>query len=154
MKDREKTIENILKTLLDKVGVEYDSIEKKDSGEQEFYNITLSDADILLKGGHKDTPLQALTILTNRLFEYQTESRGAYITLDVNESRKEKIDALLAHTQVQVERVKELQYDIELPPSNAYERMLVHTYLADDTAIETSSIGEGAERRIVIKWVG
>ena len=39
---------------------------------------------------------------------------------------------------------------ITLEPMSAYERKIIHTKLQDNTKVETYSIGEGDNRRVVI----
>ena len=38
-----------------------------------------------------------------------------------------------------------------LPPMNPYERRIIHIALKDRAGIETESIGEGLDRKVVIK---
>jgi spoIIIJ-associated protein len=50
------------------------------------------------------------------------------------------------------ERARSFQYDVELTPMNAYERLIVHTVLSDSPNVKTESSGEGRNRRVVIKY--
>ena len=50
------------------------------------------------------------------------------------------------------ERARSLQYDVELTPMSAYERLIVHTTLQNEPHVKTESQGEGYGRRIVIKY--
>jgi spoIIIJ-associated protein len=50
------------------------------------------------------------------------------------------------------ERARSLQYDVELSPMSAYERLIVHTTLQDAPNVKTESQGEGRNRRVVIKY--
>ena len=51
-------------------------------------------------------------------------------------------------------RAKTFKRDIELEPMSSYERMIVHSTLADDTAVRTESDGEGKFRKVIIKYIG
>ena len=50
------------------------------------------------------------------------------------------------------ERAKTFKSDIEMPPINAYERMLVHSMFINDREIKTESEGEGKTRRIIFRY--
>ena len=42
--------------------------------------------------------------------------------------------------------------DIYLDPMNAYERRYIHNLVNSHNFVKTESVGEGTERRIVIKY--
>jgi spoIIIJ-associated protein len=50
-----------------------------------------------------------------------------------------------------IDKVQRKKEAVELPPMNAYERRLVHMKVATKSDLETDSIGEGDERRVVVK---
>jgi spoIIIJ-associated protein len=50
------------------------------------------------------------------------------------------------------ERARSFQYDVELSPMSAYERLIVHTTLQNAPNVKTESLGEGRNRRVVIKY--
>ena len=50
------------------------------------------------------------------------------------------------------ERARAFQYDVELTPMSAYERLIIHMTLADAPNVKTESLGEGRNRRVVIKY--
>ncbi len=50
-------------------------------------------------------------------------------------------------------RARSFKIDVEMDPMTSYERMLVHSHLEGRPNIKTESIGEGKERRLVIKFV-
>ena len=43
--------------------------------------------------------------------------------------------------------------DITLEPMSAYERKIIHSKLQENTKVETYSIGEGDNRRVVISKI-
>ena len=43
--------------------------------------------------------------------------------------------------------------DVRLEPMSAYERMIIHTELANRTDVKTESYGEEPRRRVVIKKI-
>ncbi len=145
-------VEQIVNTLLSKVGIDNDGIEEKEVVNQVFYNIKVSESDSGLLIGEKGFTMRALNLLINRLLERELNSR-VRIILDVNDYKRNHIDSIIENAEAQARVVKELKHSLELQPANGYERMLVHSYFAKDKNIKTSSIGEGFDRRVVIKWV-
>ncbi len=73
-------------------------------------------------------------------------------TFDINdlqakEDNKIKLKALNA-----AEEARSLKTDILLDPMSSYQRMLVHSTLAESPNIKTESFGEGRDRRIKIVY--
>ncbi len=73
------------------------------------------------------------------------------LVIDVNSEDKKLIDLTKQKTEIAVERVTFFDKPYEFGYLNAYERMLVHTYLKNTPDIMTESQGEGRDRRLVIK---
>lgn len=74
-----------------------------------------------------------------------------YPDIDINDYKEKKAEYLK-------EMAKEAAYDValtkkekELPPMSSYERRIVHMALAERVDVVSESVGEGPERRIVIK---
>ena len=76
---------------------------------------------------------------------------NARVSIDINDykAQKDKMIANIAKdaaTQASLEKKP-----IVLRPMNAYERRIVHMNVADDNQVETESIGEGDDRKVIIK---
>jgi predicted RNA-binding protein Jag len=74
-------------------------------------------------------------------------------TIDINDTQSKadahiKIKALNA-----AEEASNLKTDVTMEPMSSYERMVVHSTLADNLDITTESVGEGRERRVRIKYL-
>ena len=74
-----------------------------------------------------------------------------YLDLDINDYKKQKIEFLKNRIYLIADEVSLTKKEKELTPMPAYERRVVHLALAEREDIITESIGEGNERRIVIK---
>ena len=72
--------------------------------------------------------------------------------IDVNEHRTKQIKDIQTKAIMMAERARSFQYDVELTPMSAYERLIVHTTLQDAPNVKTESQGEGRNRRVVIKY--
>jgi len=72
--------------------------------------------------------------------------------VDVDEYRIRHIKDLQNKAKMMAERARSFQYDVELSPMTAYERLIVHTALQEEPHVKTESQGEGRNRRVVIKY--
>ena len=71
--------------------------------------------------------------------------------VDINNYQKENIERIKAQAIDSAEKVALFKRDVEMPPMSSYERMVVHSVLADNPNVLTESIGENDFRRLVIK---
>lgn len=101
-----------------------------------------------LIGQHGDTmrSLQYLvsTALKNQGHEYWR------VNVDIAGYKQQRADRLAEKAQAWVDKVKSSGAPMELKPMNAADRRVIHK-LADDAGITTESIGEGRDRRVVLK---
>ena len=163
--------ETILKELLDATGIPYTSITKNEVAGQTVFSITTDDARSLI-GMHGDT-VHALDTLVKKIFEKRLPTpvdaspseggeqapqtglpaqAGPLFLVDVNDYRAKQIKDLQTKATMMAERARSFQYDVELTPMTAYERLIVHTTLQNAPNVRTESQGEGRNRRVVIKY--
>ena len=64
----------------------------------------------------------------------------------------QNIKDLQSKALMMAERARSFQYDVELSPMSAYERLIVHTTLQGTPNVKTESQGEGRNRRVVIRY--
>ena len=82
--------------------------------------------------------------LKNQGFEYTR------VNVDVAEYKKQRAQRLAEKAEDWVKKVKETGQPMELHPMNAADRRTVHK-LAQDWGLVSDSVGEGRDRRIVLK---
>ncbi len=144
----------IVKELLDALGATYDSVSASEIAGQTVIGITTADARTLI-GGHGDT-VHALDLLTKKIYEKRHPTaegeEGSMFLVDVNEYRTKQIKELQTKALMLAERARSFQYDVELSPMSAYERLIIHTTLQNAPNVKTESQGEGRNRRVVIKY--
>lgn len=101
-----------------------------------------------LIGQHGDTmrALQYLVsnALKNQGFEYTR------VNVDVAEYKKQRADRLSKRAEEWATNVKSSGEPMELKPMSAVDRRVVHK-LAQDMGLISESIGEGRDRRIILK---
>lgn len=87
-----------------------------------------------------------------RRFIAKKYSEETKVVFDVNGYREKVEDDLKKQFVILVERARSLRANIEMSPASSYERMLIHSLASELKDIKTESVGEGRERRIVIKY--
>jgi spoIIIJ-associated protein len=153
----DSAVEPVLKEILGLMGFPSAGIAKEEIAGQVVYSIEAGEAGKSLIGQYGDT-VHALDLLVKKIVEKKTaaeagdESRDPLFLVDVNGYRTQKIKDLQSKALMMAERARSLQYDVELSPMSAYERLIVHTTLQDAPNVKTESQGEGRNRRVVIKY--
>lgn len=116
----------------------------------EFHcDIRVADGQHLLIGQH-GANLQALLHLL-RLLTKEKLPAHALLSLDVNHYVAEKRSFVEQEAQRAVKEVIESGLPLALRPMVAYERKLVHTLLANHPQVMTESVGNGEERKVLIR---
>ena len=75
------------------------------------------------------------------------------IHLDINNYREFKNEALRELAKKAARRARFYKTPVALEAMSAYERRIIHTELAAHPDIKTESIGEGGNRRVVVKYI-
>ncbi|MEK7509600.1 MAG: R3H domain-containing nucleic acid-binding protein [Patescibacteria group bacterium] len=150
----------ILEEFLAAMGAQYSGISEASVAGQTVLTIAAEDAKLLI-GAHGDT-IHAIDFLVKRILEQRRLAstlvhEGAspeepHFLIDVNDYRARQIRDLQSKALMMAERARSFQYDVELSPMSAYERLIVHTTLQDAPNVKTESQGEGRNRRVVIRY--
>ncbi|NCU42568.1 MAG: hypothetical protein EOM19_07725 [Candidatus Moranbacteria bacterium] len=80
----------------------------------------------------------------------EEESKLPFL-VDINGYRQQKDYALFNLAEETALRAKQEGKPIFLRIMNAYERRLIHLHLAERTDVKTESVGEGEERKVVVR---
>lgn len=94
--------------------------------------------------------LDSLQHLTRLLVNKKTNQSIKFI-LDVNNYRKHRISLLKATAKDIAKQVLLERTSLALKPMPAYERRIIHLALSDNPLIDTESVGQEPERRIVVR---
>jgi spoIIIJ-associated protein len=141
-------IKDTIKELFEVINLEVE-VEVDDSQlDNLLVNIQTKEAGFLI--GQAGANLDALQHIIRILVSKKTNQPIQFV-LDVNNYRKHRIELLreLAKNiakQALLERVS-----LTLQPMSAYERRIIHLALANEPQINTESIGQDPERRVVVK---
>ena len=107
------------------------------------------DEDMGLLIGRHGLTLVAVQELTRVVVAQRTGQR-ARVVVDVEDYRKRQIDRLTARVREAAARVRRTGRSETLEPMNPFLRKMVHTAVAGVDGVDSSSEGEGADRRVVI----
>ncbi|PJA63800.1 MAG: hypothetical protein COU84_02100 [Candidatus Portnoybacteria bacterium CG10_big_fil_rev_8_21_14_0_10_43_39] len=111
-------------------------------------NIQTGEAGFLI--GQAGKNLEAFQYITRALVNKKNGQPIQFI-IDVNDYRKDKIESLRGLAKDIAKQTLAEKVSITLRPMPAFERRIIHLALFNNPNIKTESIGDGAERRIVVK---
>lgn len=150
----EQAVESIIKSILDSLGFPYDGLTHAQVAGQTIFSIQAPGAAALI--GTRGETIHALDFLVKKIYEKQHphaegEAEDRFL-VDVNDYQVNRIKDLQTKALLMADRARSFQYDVELTPMSSYERLIVHTTLQDQPNVKTESLGEGRNRRVVIKY--
>jgi spoIIIJ-associated protein len=150
--DQAELAADFLEGLLERMGITATVEPAVDAGTM-YVDVIGEDPDDedmgLLIGRHGQT-LEALQELTRAVIGQRLEVRPR-VVVDVEDYRKRQLDRLTARVRETAERVAQSGRSEMLEPMNAFLRKIVHDTVADVSGAESSSEGEGVDRRVVIR---
>ncbi len=147
-----KEIENLITELIEGVSLRVNKIDiVEERGGNTWFAVDVSEPHFFIN--REGEALNALNHLVRRIIEKKINPEES-ILIDVNNFHKKKVEAVRAVAHMMSERARYLKGSVEVDPMSAFERRIVHEFLADAKDIKTESIGVGPGRRVVIKYVG
>jgi len=152
MEEKElKKIKKTLEELLDSMGFECEVEMQENDDDSSLFNILVSsDSNILI--GQYGANLNALQHLARLLVRRKIEEKARF-AIDINSYRQQKSQSIISEAQTTAKQVIAEKKAVAMKPMTAYERRLVHMELSENDEVSTDSLGEGEERRIIIKPV-
>jgi spoIIIJ-associated protein len=144
------TAEVLRKMTLDDFKI---SVEGKGDMEGESFVVNIETPESNLLIGQYGATLAALQHILRLLVRRETEDKFKFLA-DVNRYLQVKTDSLSGIARDAARQAISERKPVVLRPMSAYERRLVHVELAENENIKTESIGEGDDRKVVVKPVG
>ena len=111
--------------------------------------IDISGDDLGLLIGRRGDTLLNLQYLVNLIVGRRFPGKGG-VSIDVEHYRHRREETVVSLAMRMADRVRQTGSPITLEPMSAGERRLVHIALAEDPELETNSIGDGDNRKVVI----
>ena len=146
-----KVIKETTDELLKLIGFEgeVEVLDEKNEDDRVVCNITAQkDANFLI--GQNGDNLQALQHIARLLVRRKTDDLVTFI-LDVNSYKKDQEISVIDLAKDLAKQAVDEKRTIVMRPMSAYNRRLVHMYLAENNEVKTESTGENGDRRVVIK---
>jgi len=126
--------------------VDIDIVDQQEGGF--LINIKTDQPQILI--GEKGQTLAEIQYLLKIILRKKIDQQ-VYISIDINEYKKKKTEYLKETAGLMADEVSLSKKEKILSPMPAYERRVVHLEIAKRQDVITESIGEGEERRLIIK---
>ena len=111
--------------------------------------LTLSGGNMGIVIGKRGDTLDSLQYLTSLVVNQKSEDY-IKVTIDTENYREKRSDALLALAKRLAEKVARTGKKFTLEPMNPYERRIIHSTLQDNDSVTTYSIGVEPYRKVVI----
>ena len=144
-------IKEIVREFFGKTGLAIEEIEIREPQDSAIaINLKLEEPQALI--GERGQTLAEVQRLLKIILQKKVQAEESfYINLDVNGYKKKKAEYLQEIAKSAADEVILTKKEKQLPPMSAFERRIIHTELSSRTDIETESIGQEPERRVVIK---
>ncbi len=158
---KKSEIENLIRKLIEHTGVTMTQITITEDGPNNtWFSVEVNEPHFFM--GHDGEALYALNHLVRRIIEskmpgadaLKDDSSSNNILIDINGFQKKRVENIRAIAHMMGERARYFKSSIEVDPMSAFERRIVHEFLSDATDLKTESVGMGASRRVVIKYIG
>ena len=116
---------------------------------QELIDVNINGEAIGILIGRRGETLDALQYLTG-LAVNRKNAEYKRVTLDIENYRAKREDTLKKVANKMAGRVIKTKKSYKLEPMNPFERRIIHSELQNNKNIETYSVGEEPNRRVVI----
>lgn len=136
------------------VNAQFNGVSGLAEGDMIRFKLSTDEPHLLV--GFEGKTLFALNHLVKKIFEVHCEKNNwkkLNFIVDANDYQEKRIQELKNRAQIMAERARFFKSNIECPPMNPYERMIIHSFFSDVDDIKTESTGFGRDRRVVIKYV-
>lgn len=141
-------IAGILNSLQLQATIIVDTIE---SDGKKYLDVKMEGEDLSVLIGYHGRTLDALRTVLMMMVPRSEDGTTMGVLLDVNNYHAKREDTVRKMTLSAIDQVKLTTQPMELTPMKPADRRVVHMVVKEDETLETESIGEGEERRVVIK---
>ncbi|KKQ45183.1 MAG: Single-stranded nucleic acid binding R3H domain protein [Candidatus Moranbacteria bacterium GW2011_GWC2_37_8] len=149
-KETKELIKKTIDELLEKMGFT-GKVTVSESSEDDsiICNIT-TDVDSHFLIGQHGINLQAIQHLARLMVRKQIPEKIRFI-LDVNDYRQQKNQSVIEQAIQAAQEAVSSHCSVAMKPMSTYERRLAHLELSKDTRVSTESVGEGEDRKIMVR---
>jgi len=144
----DEVVRGFLKPILNAMGLE-EEIEVVMDGDTLTVKLSADNIGILI--GRRGETLDALQYLLG-LVVNKNSDKFIRVTLDVGNYREKREETLVKLAKRLADKVSKTRKNMTLEPMNPYERRIIHATLQNYKSVETYSIGDEPNRKVVIKY--
>jgi len=146
-----KIIEEKTKEFFERMGLDVEiemNYLKEENDIVEINVFKIEDAKMFI--GKQGLILGNLQLILRKIIKKELD-KEIYLTLDIDNYRKNKINSYKSIANSAAEEVSTTGQQKILPPLSSYARRIIHMELAKRNDVETESVGIGDQRRLVVK---
>lgn len=146
-----KIIEEKTKEFFERMGLDVEiemNYLKEENDIMEINVFKIEDAKMFI--GKQGLILGNLQLILRKIIKKELD-KEIYLTLDIDNYRKNKINSYKSIANSAAEEVSTTGQQKILPPLSSYARRIIHMELAKRNDVETESVGIGDQRRLVVK---
>lgn len=144
----EEIVQNFLSPIFEKMEIEANIDITQEEGQM---TIRLTGEDIGIIIGRRGETLDALQYLLSLVINRKI-SGYTRVILDVADYRQKREETLVRLANRVAEKVMRSRKNLTLEPMNPYERRIIHSTLQNHKYVDTQSIGEEPNRKVVIRY--
>lgn len=137
---------DFLYEVLSKMNIEAE-MEVEEDEESLLIRILGQDIGIII--GRRGETLDSLQYLTSLVVNKNREFYKR-VTIDIENYRQKREETLIKLSERLADRVIKYKKNVTLEPMNPYERRVIHSTLQNHRQVETYSVGEEPNRKVVI----
>lgn len=156
---QKEEIQNLIKELIEKTTVKINEISVvEDNPRNIWIAAEVNEPHFFIS--REGEGLHALNHLVHRIIEARNPKtelnteQGLGVIIDINGFQKKHVDSVRAIAHMMSERARYFKANVEVDPMSAFERRIIHEFLAEANDLKTESVGVGRDRRVVIKYTG
>ena len=135
-----------LRDVFSKMNISVD-IEAEENPDAVFVKINGRDSGIII--GRRGETLDALQYLTSLVVN---KGKDGYkrVIVDIEDYRQRREETLVRLANRIADKVIRYRSNVSLEPMNPYERRIIHSSLQNNKFVETFSVGEDHNRKVVV----
>jgi spoIIIJ-associated protein len=143
---RREKIELFLREVFEKMGVNADmEFQEEDNN----ISVKIKGKDIGIIIGRRGETLDSIQYLASLVIN-KGEEEYKRVIIDIENYRQKREETLVRLASKLAERVIKFRKDISLEPMNPYERRIIHATLQNNKNVQTYSVGDEPNRKVVI----
>lgn len=146
-----EAVKKSIKDIIDKMGFgsDFEGVDVHQGAASRFSVRLHGRVNMLI--GERGNNLIAFEHIVKKIIGRQQGDDIPKFTIDINDYRVNRLEDLKQDVKTAAKEVRMYRREAPLRPMSSFERRIVHLLLAEYPDITTESIGDGQDRRVIIK---